>query len=114
MSMLRTALIHLLLVALLPWGAWVHAARAAEAGPLRVYYAERAETRSQAAQKTLSTLTRCRISGLPGTSCGFDPGHLAGAGTSALPRPPVPRPAADLRLGDMHDPSGPLDPPRRG
>ncbi|WP_172328667.1 hypothetical protein [Mangrovicoccus sp. HB161399] len=114
MSLLRTALIHLLLIALLPWGAWMHAVRAAEAGPLRAIVAEAVEARAPSAPKSASTLTRCRISGLPGTACSFDPGHLARDPVAAMPALQLPRPDPDLRLWAKHDPAGLLDPPRRG
>ncbi|WP_145963013.1 hypothetical protein [Mangrovicoccus ximenensis] len=113
MSLLRTALIHLLLVALLPWGAWVHAARTAGELPLRTH-AERVETRAPLAPKSVSTLSRCRIAGLPGTACAFDPGTLVGSPETARPAAQVPRPDPDLRLWAKHDPAGLLDPPRRG
>ncbi len=112
MSLLRTALLQLLVIALLPWGAWMHAARAAEA-PARIAVAEHVLPRLPLAPKSASTLTRCRIAGLPGTACSFDPGLLQPAAAALPPAACIPRPEPDLRLGAKHDPAGLLDPPRR-
>ncbi|MBE3637759.1 hypothetical protein [Mangrovicoccus algicola] len=114
MSMFRAAFLSLLVIALLPWGTWIHAARAAEAAPYRVAAPERAEPRQTISPRSASTLSRCQMAtGLPLPGCSLFTAAPGGAGLPGSPDAAQPRPAAGTRMGALHDPAGPFIPPRR-
>mgnify|MGYP006943313802 CR=1 FL=1 len=107
MPAIRSFLFPILLVALLPWGAWLHASAAA-APPLPARSEAQAETvQIRAAQ------IRCRIGLVPGSSCSWDQAQAMHAAGLDLSRP-RPRETAetDLTLSPRHLPETPSDPPR--
>lgn len=73
MSDLRALLFGLLVVALLPWGAWVSAAAARAPQQPAVVAVQRG------GPALLGTVHRCRTALLPGQNCGQEPALLPAA-----------------------------------
>lgn len=105
---LRTLLILVLTVALLPWGAWIRAA--STQAPLAPVAAVEA-TLHAPRQSAVATL-HCRTATLPGPACPADPALLPAALPEADRATARALSAADRTARGLFAPPGPDRPPR--
>jgi hypothetical protein len=101
---LRALLFGLLVVALLPWGAWLSAA-AARPQPLAV-------TAQKGEPVVLRAAHRCRTALLPGQSCGQEPGLLPPVLPLGAPGTTRARPPLAIVMGTVLLPDTATPPPR--